>query len=1024
MSNFQEKSNFIWKLENLLRESYKRNEYQNVILPLTVLKRLDSLLQYSKQDILDTYSEYNDKIDDIQSILFDIAVDEEGNKLGFYNFSKYDLNSLLNDEGKIEENMIHFIEGFSDNIKDIFYNFDFKRQVIKLSKKDILYSLIKEIENLDLSPKTVSNYEMGIIFEELVQKFAETTYFRKGEYPTPRDVVKLLTELVLIEDSTPNEKGLIKRIYDPACGTGGMLTCCKDLITKNKKGIDVQLYGQEINPKSYAISKARMLLRGEKDKNIKGPSSTLSDDQFKDDKFDYIISNMPYGRNWESDKEVVEAEVEQGFNGRFGAGTPRRNDGQFLFMQHMISKMKIGDKSKIAVITNGSPLFVGDAGSGESNIRKWIFENDYLEALIALPNQLFFNTGIVTYIWILTNKKTEERKGKVQLIDAREECTVMKKGSGNKRNQITNKSIKKILSSYNSFKESDKVKIFDNEDFGYKKITIERPLQHTHHEDTEDYVTDENGNFKADPKLREYKKVPLNQNIQDYLEKNIFPYYKDAWIDESRTKIGYKINFNRLIFDEKLYFDDIDCPIAYLDELITFNSNNNEYDLYVKRAVNSDKVFFYPNEIPDERKNSQYTIGCNIKSERILKDYLYCYFNSKKGLKHAFYMQTAFPIWSRESILEMPIPLPDINTQKEIAETYRLIDGFFNDINIWRNDYLNNVLNYKPALKTYKELSCSIKFSDDEGVSDFCHNWRIVYQGLIWPLAYTYLKATKGSKEESTIKSNLLVLFEFLASFNVIVLISGINNSDLEDDELEDIKKSLWALRKNDPTTWHRMAFGSWTKLYDNLNKSFKNHDIIASLDKEFFNKLSSKKYVKLFNKLRHKERNADAHSGLEDDIDVETKLEDLKKYVDTDVFEILNIYSGLKLYYISNEIKRISPKKISHKVLDLNGPCDPQYWPNKIYHKELDPHCLYLYDPLTNSYLKLDDDLIKFRQIPGSKQFGIYIYDGIVRSKNKNVAKYKCYQRKNEYWEVDLFTDEDTYFKVSEEFVKDVLRL
>ncbi len=1021
MSNFQEKINIIWNLPDLLRDSFKSEDFYKIILPFTVLKRLDSLLQYSKQDVLNTYNENKDKIDDIQSLLLNVAVDEEGNKLGFYNYSKYDLNSLLKNESEIEENMLDYLECFSDNIKDIFYNFDFKRQ-FKSSDPNILYFLCNAFENVDLSPKVVSNNEMDMIFEDLIQNSVETSA-ALGEHFTPRDVVKLLVELVLIDDNAPNKKGLVKKIYDPACGTGGMLTYCKDSLTQNNKNIDVRLYGQEINPESYAISKAKMLLRGEKEVNIKGPSSALSDDQFKDDKFDYIISNVPYGRDWGPDKEVVEFEAKLGFNGRFANGTPRRKDGQFLFMQHMISKMKNNEKSRIAVITNGSPLFIGDAGSGESEIRRWIFENDYLEALVALPDQLFFNTGIGTYIWILTNEKAPERKGKVQLIDAREEYTKLRKSLGNKRNEITPASIKNIIQLYNSYEESAKVKIFDNEDFGYTKITVERPLQLSQPENTSDNVIDKKGNMIADPDLREFKKVPLNQNIQDYLEKNIFPYYEDAWIDESRTKIGYKINFNRLIFDEKLYFDDIDYPIAYLDELITFNSSNKEYDLYVKRLGNFDKLFFYPNEISDKRRNGQY-IGFNIKSERILKDYLYCYFNSKKGLKHNSYLQTAIPIMSKDSILEMPIPLPDINTQKEIAETYRLIDGFFNEINIWRNDYLNNVLNYKPALETYKDFSCTITFADDGGVSKFCHNWRIVYQGLIWPLAYTYLRATKGSKEESTIKSNILVLFEFLASFNAIVLISGINNSELEDNDLEDIKKRLWELRDNNPTTWHRMAFGGWTTLYSRISKDFRRHNIETPIDKNFFRNLSIKKYGKLFNNLRDKERNSDAHSGLEDDIDVETKLEDLKKYVDTDIFEILNIYSGLKLYYISNEIKRISPKKISHKVLDLNGPCDPQYWHDKIYHKELDPNCLYLYDPLTNSYLKLDDDLIKFRQIPNSRQYGIYIYDGIVKSKGKKFAKYKCYQRKEEYWKVDLFTDEDTYFKVSEEFKKDVLRL
>jgi len=479
MSNFQEKSNFIWNLADLLRGSYKRNEYQKVILPFTVLKRFDSVLEYSKQNVLDNYNKYKDQIDNIEPILLKEAVDEDGNKLGFYNFSKYDFKTLLQDPENIEENILFYLDCFSDNIKDIFENLDIKKEIARLSKANLLYLLVKKFSetNVDLSPKAVSNHEMGTIFEELIRKFSETSNEEAGEHFTPRDVVKLMTELMFIEDQDIEQKGLIKKIYDPACGTGGMLTSCKDFITNNNKNIDVVLYGQEINPEIYAICKADMLMKGEQANNIKGPSSTLSDDQLKDDKFDYMISNPPYGRDWESDKEVVEAEAELGYGGRFGAGTPRKSDGQLLFIQHMISKMKLKEKSRIAVITNGSPLFNGDAGSGESEIRRWIFENDYLEALVALPDQLFFNTGIHTYIWILTNEKASNRQGKVQLIDARKEYVSLRKNLGNKRYELSDLNINNILKNYHAFESSEKVKIFNNEDFGYTKITVERPMQ-------------------------------------------------------------------------------------------------------------------------------------------------------------------------------------------------------------------------------------------------------------------------------------------------------------------------------------------------------------------------------------------------------------------------------------------------------------------------------------------------------------------------------------------------------------------
>ena len=478
MTNISEISGFIWSIaDSVLRGAYKRNEYQKVILPFTVLKRFDSVLEYSKKDVVDTYEANKSKTDFIAPILNSKAVDENGHELGFYNYSRFDFKALLQDPENIEENIKFYINSFSNNVTDILENFDIEKQIAKLSKANLLYLLIKKFNEttLDLSPKNISNHDMGTIFEELIRKFSETSNEEAGEHFTPRDVVKLMTELLFVGEEETS--GSIKLVYDPACGTGGMLTSCKEFITKTNPDMDVVLYGQEINDEIYAICKADMLMKGEDAENIKGPSSTLSNDQLKDNKFDYMISNPPYGRDWEQDKEVVDAEAELGFDGRFGAGLPRKSDGQLLFIQHMISKMKDNGKSRIAVITNGSPLFTGDAGSGESNIRKWIFENDYLEALIALPDQLFFNTGIGTYVWVLTNEKTLQREGKVQLIDAREEFVGMRKSLGSKRHLIPEKSIINIVNIYKEFNENDKVKIFDNEDFGYTKITVERPMQ-------------------------------------------------------------------------------------------------------------------------------------------------------------------------------------------------------------------------------------------------------------------------------------------------------------------------------------------------------------------------------------------------------------------------------------------------------------------------------------------------------------------------------------------------------------------
>ena len=388
---------------------------------------------------------------------------------------------MLADPEHIRENLEEYINSFSSDVQDIFDNFYIKNQITRLSKANLLYLLIQKFSEtkIDLHPDVVSNHEMGIIFEELIRKFSEQSNEEAGEHFTPRDVVNLMTELMFVENGYHLEENdnLIKKIYDPACGTGGMLTSCEEYIYKKNNSIDVALYGQEINEEIYAICKADMLMKGMKSERIKGPSSSLSDDQLSNDKFDYMISNPPYGRKWEGDKEVVLTEAELGYEGRFGAGTPRINDGQLLFLQHMISKMKTKEKSRIAVITNGSPLFTGDAGSGESNIRKWIIENDYLEAIVGLPDQLFYNTGIKTYIWILTNEKPEERIGKVQLIDATSEFKKMRKSLGNKRHELTEKNINNILNLFNTFENTDNIKIFDNEDFGYTKVVVERPQQ-------------------------------------------------------------------------------------------------------------------------------------------------------------------------------------------------------------------------------------------------------------------------------------------------------------------------------------------------------------------------------------------------------------------------------------------------------------------------------------------------------------------------------------------------------------------
>jgi len=549
MVNFQEKVTFIWDLADLLRGVYKRNEYQKVILPFTVLKRFDSVLSDSKKTVLEAYNKYKKEFENIEHVLQDSATDKKGNPLGFYNYSKYDFKTLLEDPEHIEQNLIHYLDCFSKNIQDIFDNFKIKVYIEDLAKANLLFLLIKKFSEskVDLHPDTVSNHEMGTIFEELIRKFAEQSNEEAGEHFTPRDVVELMTKLMFIEngDNLKN-KSIIKTIYDPACGTGGMLTSCKDFINSINKSVDVVLFGQELNPEIYAICKADMLIKGENSENIKGPLSTLSKDQFHNMHYDFIISNPPYGTKWEQDEEVVRKEAEKGFESRFGAGLPRINDGQLLFLQHMISKMKPKEKSRIAVITNGSPLFTGDAGQGESDIRKWMIENDFVEAIIALPNEMFYNTGIITYIWVLTNDKPTERVGKIQLIDAKGFFKRMRKNLGNKRNYLGEEDIKEILKQYDKFKETGYCKIFDNEEFGYTKVIVERPMQLNYQvseERLENLYT-----IKAFSKLAESK----SENPEEKLKKEEEGKKKQREIIDVLNKVGNKLYKNWDEFEDKV----------------------------------------------------------------------------------------------------------------------------------------------------------------------------------------------------------------------------------------------------------------------------------------------------------------------------------------------------------------------------------------------------------------------------------------------------------------------------------------
>jgi len=481
MTNYKNISNTIWNVADLLRGSWKAHEYQDVILPFTVLKRLDAVLEPTKDKVITRFNELEGKVQDL-GILRRVTGYE------FYNTSPFTIKKLLDDPTNIERNIQNYIDGFSDNVKDIFKKFKFEVQLERLKGGDLLYLILKEFDKIDLHPEHVPNDIIGLAFEDLIRRFAEQSNETAGEHYTPRDVVRLMTSLMFAgEEDSLKKRGVSITVYDPACGTGGMLTVGKDYILSNyNEKANVFLFGQELNSQTYAMCKADMLLKGEDPERIKGgdsehsKASTLSNDAHADTQFDYVISNPPYGVEWKKDKVAVEKEYERGFSGRFGADLPRISDGQFLFIQHVISKFKskIYGGSDAVIITNASPFFTGDAGSGESNIRRWLIEEDLVEAVIALPEQLFFNTGIPTYIWIFSNRKPKEREHKIRLIDARDRKTPLRKNLGNKRYEISEENLEVIINDYlDESKRNGHIKVFDASEFGYRAVTIQRPLR-------------------------------------------------------------------------------------------------------------------------------------------------------------------------------------------------------------------------------------------------------------------------------------------------------------------------------------------------------------------------------------------------------------------------------------------------------------------------------------------------------------------------------------------------------------------
>jgi type I restriction enzyme M protein len=465
---------FIWSVADLLRGDYKQSEYGKVILPLTVIRRLDCVLEPTKAAVLTKHKQLAGRIENIEEPLKAVCGQQ------FFNVSPLTFRQLLNDPANIADNLNAYIGGFSDTARDVVEKFDFPTQVARLARADLLYQVVGRFCDIDLHPDVVSNIEMGYLYEELIRRFSELSNETAGEHFTPREVIRLMVNLLFIEDgdvlTTP---GIVKTLYDPACGTGGMLSVAEDHLRAMNPAARLEVFGQELNDETYAVCRSDMMLKGQDASHIASGNS-FSEDRHEGGRFDYMLANPPFGVEWKKVEAAVRKEHEtRGFAGRFGAGLPRINDGSFLFLQHMIAKMKpAGDGgSRLAIVFNGSPLFTGATGSGESEIRRWIIENDWLEAVVALPDQLFYNTGISTYFWLVTNRKSPQRRGKVQLVDARELWTKMRKSLGDKRKQISDGQSDEITRLYGDFAEGERVKVLPNEAFGFMRITVERPLR-------------------------------------------------------------------------------------------------------------------------------------------------------------------------------------------------------------------------------------------------------------------------------------------------------------------------------------------------------------------------------------------------------------------------------------------------------------------------------------------------------------------------------------------------------------------
>ncbi|WP_461172680.1 type I restriction-modification system subunit M [Arthrobacter sp. Z1-9] len=642
-------ANLVWSIANILRGTYKPAQYGSVVLPFTILRRLDGVLEKTKDAVLQEAEAKKDLNIPLDTFL------QKASGHSFFNTSKFNFAKLLDDPTNIKANILNYVQGFSENTRDIFERFEFYKTLEKLDGSDLLYHVTKDFAAIDLHPETISNIEMGLMFEELIRRFAEASNETAGEHFTPREVIQLMVQLLLnYDDDVLTKEGIVRSIYDPTAGTGGMLTVAQEHLHALNPSASLVAYGQEINDESYAICKSDLLIKGQDISKI-SVGDTLANDQNIGQQFDFMLSNPPFGVEWKKIQPQVQKEHElHGFEGRFGPGLPRVSDGSLLFLLHLVRKMRPAHDggSRIGIVLNGSPLFTGGAGSGESEIRKYLIENDLVEAIIALPTDMFYNTGIATYIWILSNSKKQkhpERIGKIQLINGVDFFQKMRKSLGSKRKELGAKDIASIVNLYGEFEDNGETsKIFNNQDFGYSTITVERPLKLnfacsperidavlaqkpieklsdddrqllekaltrvgegddklwknretflkvlkptlasndlklgapvlkvilaalSERDETADVCNGPKGVPEPDVDLRDAENVPLGEDIQTYFEREVLPHIPDAWIDETKTKVGYEIPFTRHFYKyvTPRALDEIDADLNKLISEIT-----------------------------------------------------------------------------------------------------------------------------------------------------------------------------------------------------------------------------------------------------------------------------------------------------------------------------------------------------------------------------------------------------------------------------------------------------------------------